>query len=192
MDGELVVPAPSRGIVIVAAGAGRITRSSPASRAMIELVRERAEVATLLFDLLSAPEQVGDPDTASLRLEVSLLAQRLAAVTDFVLSDDGSRHLPIGYLASGAGAAAALHVASSRSDVRAIVSRSGHPELAGAALEAVRAPTLLLVDEGDDVALALNRSARARLPAKSDLTTVRASTDEDARRAAEWFAKHLG
>ena len=44
-----------------------------------------------------------------------------------------------------------------------MVSRGGRPDLAGASLGAVRAPTLLLVGGLDDRVLELNESARAQL-----------------------------
>ena len=114
------------------------------------------------------------------------------------LADDDTRHLPIAYFATGSGAAAAIAAASSRSDVRGIVSSSGRPDLAGAALEAVRVPTLLIVAEEDDALLALNRSARSRLRA-SELAVVACGSpldhpgarEEVARRAGAFYDRHL-
>lgn len=204
---DLVLPrGPVRGLV-VCAGAGAVSRSSPTTRSLVEQLARRAEVATLLFDLVAPAEANDLVDSANQRAQVPALAQRLSAATDWALLAPETRHLPIGYFTSGVGAAAALLAATSRPEVHAIVSRDGRPDLAGAALEAVRAPTLLLVTN-DDALLASNRSARARLRAKSDLALVQgpavlgngdkrttaeepAALEDVARRVSAWFAQHI-
>ena len=84
--------------------------------------------------------------------------------------------------------------------VHAVVSRGGRPDLAGAALPRVRAPTLLIVG-GDDVqVIELNRAALALLrcekqlviiPGASHLFEEPGALDEVARLAREWFRQHL-
>jgi putative phosphoribosyl transferase len=80
------------------------------------------------------------------------------------------------------------------------VSRGGRPDLAGAALERVRAPTLLVVGGQDYVALALNRAALDRMhvekalevvPNASHLFEEPGTLGEVARRAAGWFARYF-
>jgi putative phosphoribosyl transferase len=75
------------------------------------------------------------------------------------------------------GAAAALVTAADRPElVRAVVSRGGRPDLAGAALHRVRAPTLLLVGGADAEVLALNRWAAARLRVEHEVVVVPGAT----------------
>ena len=85
--------------------------------------------------------------------------------------------------------------------VAPIVSRGGRPDLAGDALEAVDAPTLLLVGGEDHQVLALNRAAQRRLRVASRLEIVPGAghlfeepgaLDAVARLAADWFVAHLG
>jgi putative phosphoribosyl transferase len=200
LTGELTVPRDARGIVVFATLCG-CGRRSAASRWLAEQLRGRAGVGTLLFDLFTPAEDHSDGDAGALRFEVPLLAERLSAATDWALTSGETRHLPIAYYGVGAGAAAALVAASSRSEVRAVVSWAGRPDLAGAALEAVRTPSLLLVSEDDDELHTQNRSARSRLPA-SELAALPgggprgaesdAPLDEIARRASAFFRKHLG
>jgi pimeloyl-ACP methyl ester carboxylesterase len=84
--------------------------------------------------------------------------------------------------------------------VRAIVSRGGRPDLAGAALTRVQAPTLLIVGEHDDQVVQLNRQALTQLRCEKRLVIVPGAThlfeepgalDEVARLASDWFQRHL-
>ena len=87
-----------------------------------------------------------------------------------------------------------------RSSVRAVVSRGGRPDLAGAHLARVQAPTLLIVG-GDDVeVLALNRHAMRQMTCPQRLEVVPGAThlfeepgtlDAVADLAARWFAERL-
>ena len=54
----------------------------------------------------------------------------------------------------------------------AVVSRGGRPDLAGAALGQVTAPTLLIVGGDDREVLALNRSAAAAIPGECRIAVV--------------------
>jgi putative phosphoribosyl transferase len=85
--------------------------------------------------------------------------------------------------------------------VDAVVSRGGRPDLAGAALAHVTAPTLLIVGERDPVVLDLNRLAYGQLRCTRELAVVaRAShlfeepgaLEQVAELAVEWFGRHLG
>jgi pimeloyl-ACP methyl ester carboxylesterase len=84
--------------------------------------------------------------------------------------------------------------------VAAVVSRGGRPDLAGPALEHVRAPTLLIVGEEDVVVVELNRRALARLRGDKRLVIIPGAThlfeepgalEEVAPLAREWFIHHL-
>lgn len=184
---ELVLPEGARAVVVHAGFPERGSRSSDA-RAMADHLATRAGLASLVVDLLTEEEDRNEGGTALLRFEVPLLAQRLAVATDWVLAQPSLRHAAIAYAAEGTAAAAALLAASARSDVRAIASRSGRPDLAAGALENVRVPTLLVVAENDDGLVAHNRSARTRLK-KSELALVAPAAI--ATRVEEFLAREL-
>jgi putative phosphoribosyl transferase len=198
--GDLSVVPTARAVVVFAALASSGRRSAE-TQWLAEQLRRRVKVGTLIFDLLTPEEEGGEGDTGQLRFQVPLLAARVSAATDWALARDDTRHLPIAYFGIGIGAAAALVAASGRSEVRAVVSRSGRPDLAGAALESVQSPTLLLVGEDEDALHTSNRSARSRLK-DSQLARIsrgdgRAALDsqelEDvARQASEFLRAHLG
>ena len=86
------------------------------------------------------------------------------------------------------------------SDIRAVVSRGGRPDLAGPRLGAVHAPTLLIVGGWDDVVIELNRDAARSLRCEHRLEIVPGAThlfeepgalDQVGRLAAAWFLDHL-
>jgi putative phosphoribosyl transferase len=82
-----------------------------------------------------------------------------------------------------------------------MVSRGGRPDLAGrAALEAVRAPTLLIVGGDDHDVLRLNQDAYRLLHCEKRLDVVPGAThlfpepgrlEEVAMMAASWFSSHF-
>ena len=199
LEGNLTLPEQSRGIVLFAHGSGS-SRHSPRNRYVARLLNE-AKLATLLIDLLTLHEEVVDARTAQLRFDIDLLAERLVDATDWLTQFPDTKDLRIGYFGASTGAAAALAAAALRPDpVGAIVSRGGRPDLAGAALIRVRAPTLLIVGEDDVQVIELNRAALAQLRCEKQLVIVPGAThlfeepgalDVVARLARDWFKRHL-
>jgi len=199
LEGNLTLPEQSRGIVLFAHGSGS-SRHSPRNRYVARLLNE-AKLATLLIDLLTLHEEVIDARTAQLRFDIDLLAERLVDATDWLTQFPDTKHLRIGYFGASTGAAAALAAAAVRPNVvGAVVSRGGRPDLAGAALMHVRAPTLLIVGGNDIQVIQLNREALAQLRCEKQLVIVpgathlfeeRGALDEVARLARDWFQRHL-
>jgi dienelactone hydrolase len=196
LDADLALPKEPRGIVVFAHGSGSSRRSPRnlyvASRLHLD------GFGTLLFDLLTPREQLVDDRTRELRFDVPLLAARLRAATATLDSD---RSLPRwwGYFGASTGAAAALVAAASEPAVGAVVSRGGRPDLAGDALESVRAPTLLIVGGDDTVVLDLNEQALRRLKCVKELAVVPCAThlfdepgalDDVCDHATAWFDRH--
>ena len=199
LDGNLTLPEGSHAIVLFAHGSGS-SRHSPRNRYVARLLNE-AKLSTLLIDLLTLDEEVIDARTAQLRFDIGLLAERLVAATDWLTQFPDTRQLRIGYFGASTGAAAALAAGALRTDVvGAVVSRGGRPDLAGAALMRVQAPTLLIVGENDGQVIQLNREALAQLRCEKQLMIVPGAThlfeepgalDVVARLASDWFERHL-
>lgn len=197
--GDLVVPADPVGIVVFAHGSGS-SRMSPRNRAVADHF-QREGLATLLFDLLTAQEERIDERTRELRFDIGLLSDRLGQVKDWVGRQPPTARLNIGYFGASTGAAAALVAAAELPEnVRAVVSRGGRPDLAGAYLTKVRAPTLLIVGGQDTAVLEMNRDALSRLPCEKSLEIVPGAThlfpepgalEQVANLAATWFTRHL-
>lgn len=199
LDALLSVPVASRGVVLFAHGSGS-GRASPRNT-MVAHVLENAGLATLLIDLLTVDEQREDARTGLLRFDIDLLGGRVLGASKWLRERPVSSALALGYFGASTGAAAALVAAAQHPyAVRAIVSRGGRPDLAGATLAKVRAPTLLIVGGRDPTVLALNRDALERLLTPKRLMVVPAVThlfeepgalDIVADLAREWFTRYL-
>lgn len=171
LGGHLVVPARARALVVFAHGSGS-SRHSPRNRYVASVLND-AGLATLLFDLLT-PDEERDRGNV---FDIDLLGHRLATVTHSIHDDPDIGSLPTAYFGASTGAAAALRAAADpESKVFAVVSRGGRPDLAGDALAAVRAPTLLIVGGADRVVLGLNEDAQSRLRCESRLAVVPGAT----------------
>jgi putative phosphoribosyl transferase len=199
IEADWTMPMDAQGVVIFAHGSGS-SRFSRRNRIVTRELYDR-KFGSLLVDLLTTDEEHEDMLTAALRFDVNLLSERLIAAATWVKGEVDSAFLPVGFFATGVGAAAALHAAAYRPNlVDAIVSRGGRPDLAGVALHKVKAPTLLIVG-GDDVqALALNRWAYWRLDCERKLEVIKGATHRFEERGAmetatalamEWFDVHL-
>lgn len=200
LEGSLAVPEGALGIVAFAHGSGS-SRHSPRNRFVAAALRE-GRLATLLLDLLTTGEEAIDFETGHLRFDIDLLAGRLVAATDWLKERPATRGLSVGYFGASTGAGAALAAAAQRPDrVAAVVSRGGRPDLAGAALAHVEAPTLLIVG-GDDLAVIdLNRQAMRGLrcekrleivPGASHLFEEPGTLEQVALLARAWFTRHMG
>ena len=194
LPGHLVVPEGAVGVVVFAHGSGS-SRHSPRNRWVAARLNERG-LGTLLFDLLTPREEL---DRSSV-FDVELLGNRLHDVVRFVESSAELSELPVGLFGASTGAAAALGEASRPdSQVAAVVSRGGRPDLAMDRLASVRAPTRLIVGGHDELVLELNREAAARLRCEHDIAIVAGAThlfaeegalEQVAQLAAEWFLSH--
>jgi pimeloyl-ACP methyl ester carboxylesterase len=194
LPGTLVVPPQPRAAVIFAHGSGS-SRLSPRNVDVAQAL-QREQLGTLLFDLLT-PAEAEDRRNV---FDIALLAERLQQAMDFLRGREECAALPLQLFGASTGAAAALVAAAQRPDeVAAVVSRGGRPDLAGDALRAVRAPTLLIVGGEDHQVLALNESAHKRMTCHSELVVIPRAThlfeepgtlDEVARFAAQWFVRH--
>ncbi len=194
LPGSLVLPERVAGIVAFAHGSGS-GRSSPRNR-LVASILHGAGLGTLLFDLLTVEESLERSNV----FDIPLLAGRLAGATGWLAHQPGTARLPLGYFGASTGAAAALWAAAENTEVKAIVSRGGRPDLALPRLEAVRAPTLLIVGGADDVVLDLNRLALEHLPDGSELRVIPGATHlfeepgalaHVAVLARDWFTRHL-
>lgn len=196
--GDLTTPAAARGMVLFAHGSGS-SRHSPRNRAVAAHLNA-AGFGTLLLDLFTADEDRVDARTARLRFDIGLLTDRLVGAIDWLAAGPGG-DLPLGLFGASTGAAGALAAAVARPGrVRAVVSRGGRPDLAGAALDRVAAPVLLIVGELDTTVLDLNRRAAARIAAPHEVSVVPGAThlfeepgalDRVADLAAAWFRRRL-
>jgi putative phosphoribosyl transferase len=195
LEGMLALPADPIGVVLFAHGSGS-GRFSPRNNQVAAGLRD-AGVATLLLDLLSPEEDA----TYQNRFNIEVLASRLHAAASWLGTEPLTAALPLGLFGASTGAAAALRVAAdSGTGIAAVVSRGGRPDLAGAALPNVLAPTLLIVGGEDAAVLDLNRQAFAALACEKSLEIVAGAThlfeepgalEQVEVLASTWFVRHF-
>lgn len=199
LEGELTVPAQSIGLVLFAHGSGS-SRHSPRNQAVAAALQEK-RLATLLFDLLTEPEEQAEMRTRHLRFNIPLLAERLVSATRWASTQKALSNLRVGYFGSSTGAAAALMAAAELEDrIAAVVSRGGRPDLAGDALASVTSPTLLIVGGRDEAVIDLNESALEKMRCETKIQVVEGAThlfeepgalERVSQLAADWFSTHL-
>jgi putative phosphoribosyl transferase len=195
LPGRLAIPSAAIGLVVFAHGSGS-GRNSSRNQAVARALND-VGLGTLLFDLLSPEEEA---DRANV-FDIPLLAGRLGAATIWLRNDEDGGALPVGFFGASTGAGAALWAAAEPgSPVRAIVSRGGRPDLARTRLDAVRAPTLLIVGGRDEAVLEMNRDAASNLSCEHRIEVVPGAThlfeepgalEAVADLAARWFLEHL-
>ena len=195
LAGTLHIPRTAHAVVAFAHGSGS-SRFSPRNRMVAEALNAKG-FATLLFDLLTEDEEA---DRANV-FDIPLLADRLTDAMRSLARDAWAGGVPLGLFGASTGAAAAIVAAANTGDaVGAVVSRGGRPDLAGAALARVRAPTLLIVGGADDGVIQLNEQALAQLPGPKALEIVPGAShlfpepgamEAVIAHAARWFTRYL-
>ena len=195
LEGILVDPSESRGVVVFTHGSGS-GRLSPRNAFVAKALQE-AGLGTLLVDLLSEEED----QVYETRFNIGLLAARVVEVTKWLMNKKETKGKLIGYFGASTGAAAALQAAANlSSDIWAVVSRGGRPDLVFPFLSTVRAPTLLIVGERDPIVIDMNKAAYDRISSQKDLVIVPGAThlfeepgtlEEVAELATRWFVRYL-
>lgn len=200
LGADLTIPYRTSPLVVFAHGSGS-GRHSPRNRAVAQRLND-AGLGTLLLDLLTQAEEDAEQRGGQLRFDVDELANRLVGAVEWVTSQPDLQPESIGYFGASTGAAGALVAAARQGQqIGAVVSRGGRPDLAGALLPVVTAPTLLIVGGHDRQVLQLNKQALAQLrcpnqlevvPGASHLFEETGTLDRVADLAADWFSRHLG
>jgi putative phosphoribosyl transferase len=195
LDGTLNVPTASHSLVVFVHGSGS-SRFSPRNTAVAKALNDHG-IATLLFDLLTPAEEQQRANV----FDIPLLADRLIHAVHWVDCQPSLQTLPLGLFGASTGAAAALVAAAKLPGrIGAVVSRGGRPDLAGEALDQVRAATLLIVGGDDFGVIELNEEALARLrhikqleivPAASHLFPEPGALEAVIDHAVRWFEHHL-
>ena len=195
LPGLLTLPQNPRGLVIFAHGSGS-SRLSPRNAYAAKFLQNHG-FATLLFDLLTEGESRDRRNV----FDVPLLAERVTQAVDWTRTQSSLAPLSVGLFGASTGGGAAIAAAAQRpNDVKAVVSRGGRPDLAGAALEIINAPTLIIVGGEDGPVIGLNETAQAKMrcetalkiiPGASHLFEEPGTLAEALKAAAAWFVEHL-
>lgn len=200
VEADLRVPERATGLIVFAHGSGS-SRFSSRNRRVAETMQHRG-FGTLLLDLLTREEEQIDRYTAEYRFDIERLATRVIAAGDWLHDREDILSLRLGYFGASTGAAAALIAAAERPySVEAVVSRGGRPDLAGAALQHVKTPTLLIVGQNDEAVIEMNEAAKAAMcaahvelaivPGATHLFEEPGTLEQVEQLAGDWFVRFL-
>jgi putative phosphoribosyl transferase len=191
LEGLLGICEAPKGLVVFAHGSGS-GRFSPRNNFVAAGLRKLG-CATLLL-----AEEEGNRAKV---FDIPLLAQRLNDAIRWARQQPSASRLPIGFFGASTGAGAALLAAAKEpGEIQAVVSRGGRPDLAGAALQQVRAPTLLIVGSLDTEVIEPNHHAFAQLSVEKELSLVPGAghlfeepgtLDQVLQLAVKWFTDHF-
>ena len=195
LAGILGLPPDPSGVIVFAHGSGS-GRLSPRNNFVAHHLQQN-RLATLLLDLLT-PDEAEDRRNV---FDIDLLANRLLLAKAWLEEEPRTKKLGIGYFGASTGAGAALQAAArDSSNIQAVVSRGGRPDLAEAYLASVTAPTLLIVGGWDEPVIEMNQSAYELLTCKKKLIIVPGAThlfeepgtlEQVAEHARKWFRLYL-
>lgn len=195
LKGNLRLVNNSNGIILFSHGSGS-SRHSTRNNYVADILLEKG-FSSFLFDLLTEEEDLIYEN----RFNIELLTERLVNITHWIKKYPATKKLTIGYFGASTGAASALYAATQMgTDIKAIVSRGGRPDLAMPILNNVHVPTLLLVGGNDDVVLELNKQAQSLINGICELNIVegashlfeeRGKLDIVAKLSSDWFDKYL-
>lgn len=195
LKGDLVIPENATGIVVFSHGSGS-SRFSRRNKIVAESMQNQ-NIGTLMFNMLTEEEN----QVYENRFNIDLLVSRLIETTEWLMSYDEVKGLPIGYFGASTGAAAALRAAGYFGDtIKAVVSRGGRPDLALSALHQVTSPTLLIVGGMDVPVIEMNKMAFDELRSVKEMKIVPGASHlfeepgklmEVADLATNWYKRHL-
>jgi len=199
LSADLTVADTARGLVIFVHGSGS-SRFSTRNRHVAGTLNAGG-FSTLLADLLTPEEEAADARTAELRFDIPMLAERTVQMIDWAGSYAEVSRLPVGLFGASTGAAAAIIAAARQPQrTRAVVSRGGRVDLAGPALELLRAPLLMIVGGNDYPVMELHERVLERIasphryevvPGATHLFEEAGALEVVSELAASWFERYL-
>jgi putative phosphoribosyl transferase len=190
LPGLLTLPDKPIGIVLFAHGSGS-SRFSPRNVQVAHALNQEG-IGTLLFDLLNPIEAENRENV----FNISLLASRLAGATHWIRKQAYGKDLPLGYFGASTGGGAALWAAADMgSEIAAVVSRGGRPDMAIPRLAEVTSPSLMLVGGNDEPVIEMNKEALKYIsvgkliivPGATHLFEEPGTLEMVSKHAADWF-----
>lgn len=202
LAGLLHLPTDAHGLVLLTHGIEGSADGSHQTALAIAQVLFQDNIATLLVDLFTVEEQQLDQGTDYFRLNTSIMEQRIAGIAQWLLENDETQHLSIGYFGAGATGAAVLIAAAERPDVvAAVVAAGGSLDRAQDYLQRVLAPILLIASAQNTQAVTQSQQALEHFAKEkrfeqvdagaSSLFATQESVTKIAQLASQWFNTHL-
>ena len=199
VEGFLSIPEDATAIVVFANPSGS-DRYQTRNRHLVDEFNEY-RLGTLLFDLMTESEELEDMESRGIHFNIPMLADRLLGAIDWLEHRKETHNMNVGIFGTSTGSAAAfLAAAKAGREIKAVVSKSGRPDLAGESLKHVSAPSMLIVGEKDPEILKLNENAFRELDCKKRLEVIPEAShyfeengvfEQAAHAARRWFLNHL-
>jgi putative phosphoribosyl transferase len=193
--GDLSVPDVPRGLALVAHTSGT-DRWDPRERRFVAALQSH-NLAALRLDLLTSDEAALSAMTRRPQVDVTLLAKRLMAALGWVAKQAQFAAVPVGYVGTGLGAAAALTAAASEPEaVHAVVLVDARTDVITSSLDVIQAPTLVIAGRDNTEIVTMSERVLTRLRCLKHLELIdgassvleqQPSLDEAARLTSEWF-----
>lgn len=194
IEGLVSIPAKARAMVLMAHPSAQ-HHENLSNQYIIGRLHE-AGFGALRIDLLS-PREAGYPHA---HFDINLLTQRIEKATFWLRAKPRIAYFRIGYFTEGTGTAAALFAAAHlKPEIKALVSCSGRPDLAFAALPHVDAPALFIAGAEDYGVARINQRTANLLSGDFEVEILpgtknlfdEPAIEEVARLACRWFRRHL-
>lgn len=195
LHGKLKIPETANGLVIFSNSKGE-SYLNPKNTYIAEKLNE-AGLATMLTDLVTKKEA----EAYRSRFDIELLTDRLVGLTKWCFDNPSTEGMELAYFGQGTGTAAALSAAAYWGvKIKAVVSRSGRPDLTGDELDLVESPTLLIVGGEDKDGINVNRQAYSHMGCEKKVELVAeagrlfdepGAMDRMVELAINWFKAHF-
>jgi putative phosphoribosyl transferase len=197
-SGTLSKPVNTRGVAIVL----KSHDTNEDDERLDEIVRvlHESSVATLVIDLADQLDESESVQSGG-RTLVQVASRVLGRATDWLAKQRHIAHLPVGYCASGIGAAAVIAAAASMPErARVVVGIDGKMDLAEDYVTNLMAATLLIVNQRNSALVSSNREITREMENEFSLIEI-AGRDEEfssedvtrevVRQTKEWFGRYL-
>lgn len=199
LSANLTVPTRASGLILFVHGSAS-GRSSPRNRVVARALEQHG-FGTLLLDLLTLDEDSSEQQHGSPARDIRTLAARVDHAIVWLSLEESTSALPLGLFGVGSGASAAILAATANpTQVRAVVASGPPPGVREDALDALRAPFLLVVGGKDTHHVDLGRTAFSRGSHPKRIAIVPDSTSSFVQPAAlarvatlasDWFLEHV-
>ena len=195
LKGTIVIPKNATGIVVFSNG-NNLSIIGKRNSYTAKLI-QKCNLGTIVFDLLTEEEHLDCQN----KYNIDLLVSRLIETTEWLIQNNATKNLPIGYFGSNIGAAAAMRAAAYFGKmIKAVVSRGGRPDMVIETLDQITAPTLLIVGEVDVPIISRNKLAFDQLQSVKEMSIIPKATQslkepdklqEATELAITWFTRHF-
>jgi hypothetical protein len=198
--GKLHIPDGAKSIVLISDGRKENIFHNICLK--IEKTLNDAGIATILYDFFTNKEQESYSVSNQYQDDIGFLTKRFISATEWLKSNNLTKHLQIGLLSVNTFATAAIvaSVVEHSETIKTIVSISGRPDLVTNILPRVHTPILFIVGENDLNTIKLTNTAIKQLNSIKNIEVIedvfnvfdnKESIEHVANLTKNWFLRYL-